>query len=160
LSNHLYDLPLQAVRWFPVVFITAIICWGYYAYVVQLCFCKFLANLFFEKNIYSVTITSNIERVLYLVPAHILLILFMWSYFATIFTPVGAPDKRVSFDPNFHRFLQLENNPILIQFSATPELLQALDGAASYQHKNAILEHHVRLFSLPVTMRDFTGGTN
>ncbi|KAJ8298493.1 hypothetical protein KUTeg_025024 [Tegillarca granosa] len=62
------------VRWFPVVFITAIVFWSYYAYVIQMC-------IFTVDNIG--------EKVFYLILYHPLLILFMWSYARTIFTPTG-----------------------------------------------------------------------
>ena len=31
------------VRWTPVLFITAVIVWSYYAYVIQMCICKYSA---------------------------------------------------------------------------------------------------------------------
>ncbi|XP_033743053.1 palmitoyltransferase ZDHHC15B-like isoform X1 [Pecten maximus] len=65
----------DVVRWFPVVFITAVVVWSYYAYVVQLC---------------ALTVPSIIEKVVYLILYHPLLILFMWSYARTI---MAAPGK-------------------------------------------------------------------
>lgn len=32
---------ISFIRWLPVIFILALLCWAYFAYVVQLCFCKF-----------------------------------------------------------------------------------------------------------------------
>lgn len=34
-------LCINALKWLPVLLITVIVGWSYYAYVVQLCFCKY-----------------------------------------------------------------------------------------------------------------------
>ncbi|XP_048772948.1 palmitoyltransferase ZDHHC15B-like isoform X5 [Ostrea edulis] len=67
------------VRWFPVVFISAIIVWSYYAYVVQMCI---------------FTVPNIAEKVLYLLIYHPILALFIWAYGKTIFTPVGAVPRQ------------------------------------------------------------------
>src|SRR5258707_295791 len=65
---------VRVCKWFPVVFIVAVLSWGYYAYVIQLC-------LF--------TIDSVILKVIYMTLFHAIYVLTMWSYWQTIFTDNG-----------------------------------------------------------------------
>lgn len=44
---------------------------------------------------FSDSVECLFERVIYLIIFHILLILFLWSYYQTIFSPVGRPRKEV-----------------------------------------------------------------
>ncbi|XP_024947591.1 palmitoyltransferase ZDHHC15B isoform X5 [Cephus cinctus] len=70
---------LKAIKWIPVIFILTIVFWSYYAYVVQLCY---------------YTIDSYVQKAFYLFFFHILFLLFLWSYWQTVFTElVGVPDK-------------------------------------------------------------------
>lgn len=65
---------LKAVKWIPVLFISIIVGWSYYAYVIQLCL---------------VTVESTIEKILYLVFYHLFFVMFCWCYAQTIFTNIG-----------------------------------------------------------------------
>ncbi|KAI9563284.1 hypothetical protein GHT06_010742 [Daphnia sinensis] len=86
----------NALKWIPVVFIVTVIVWSYYAYVVQLCF----SNNKFDCSIFPV---------FYLVIYHVLLVMLGWSYWQTIFTPVGTVPKQFRLSAaDLERFEQAE----------------------------------------------------
>jgi len=66
------------LKWIPVIFILAVIAWSYYAYVVQMCI---------------LTIESVPKKVIYLCIYHVLIILFLWSYYRTMFNSSIGPPK-------------------------------------------------------------------
>ncbi|XP_021938661.1 palmitoyltransferase ZDHHC15-like isoform X4 [Zootermopsis nevadensis] len=110
---------VSAVKWIPVIFIVTIIVWSYYAYVIQLC---------------SLTVTDNVERVLYLIGYHILFAVFMWAYWQTIFTEIGrVPSK----------------------FKMPRAELERLEQAESEEAQRQILERFAQ--DLPITNRTVTG---
>ncbi|KAG9467349.1 hypothetical protein GDO78_015120 [Eleutherodactylus coqui] len=59
----------RVVGWIPVLFITLVVCWSYYAYMLELCV------------------------FIYLVFFHIFFIMFVWSYWKTIFSFPANPSK-------------------------------------------------------------------
>lgn len=65
---------ISLVKWLPVLFIVSVLCWGYYAYAIQLCF-------FNLQNV--------IVRVIFLVVFHYLMLMTLWSYYQTVFTEPG-----------------------------------------------------------------------
>uniref|UniRef100_A0A8C5Z4X4 Palmitoyltransferase n=1 Tax=Marmota marmota marmota TaxID=9994 RepID=A0A8C5Z4X4_MARMA len=74
----------RVVGWVPVLFISFVIIWSYYAYVVELC---------------AFTISGNEETgktVVYLVAFHLFFVMFVWSYWMTVFTSPAIPSKEVN----------------------------------------------------------------
>lgn len=72
-------LVAKAITWLPVCFIMAVVGWSYYAFVVQL-------NLFIVESL--------AEKVPFILFYHIILVLFIWSYWQTISAPTcSAPPK-------------------------------------------------------------------
>lgn len=70
---------VRAFKWTPVVFISAVVFWSYYAYVIQMC-------LF--------TVPSIPEKIVYLLVYHPLFVMFIWSYWQTIFTAAAKVPKQ------------------------------------------------------------------
>ncbi|XP_033631568.1 palmitoyltransferase ZDHHC15B-like isoform X2 [Asterias rubens] len=72
---------LKICGWFPVLFISAVIVWSYYAYVVELC-------------IFILIDRSIPLFLLYLVLYHAFLVMFLWAYWRAVWTPVArAPSE-------------------------------------------------------------------
>uniref|UniRef100_A0A8C5WXF6 Palmitoyltransferase n=1 Tax=Laticauda laticaudata TaxID=8630 RepID=A0A8C5WXF6_LATLA len=64
--------------WVPVLFICSILAWSYYAYVAQLCL---------------LTISNIGEKMMCLIAYHLFFMMFLWSYWKTIFTLPMNPSK-------------------------------------------------------------------
>ncbi|XP_069747487.1 palmitoyltransferase ZDHHC20-B isoform X4 [Narcine bancroftii] len=79
--SHVLRCCQRVVGWIPVLFIALVVCWSYYAYVIELC---------------VFTIQSIGEKVVYLVVFHLSFIMFVWSYWKTIFTSPARPSKEFS----------------------------------------------------------------
>ncbi|XP_077014945.1 palmitoyltransferase ZDHHC20 isoform X5 [Tamandua tetradactyla] len=71
----------RAVGWVPVLFIAFVVVWSYYAYVVELCVYTISGN------------GENGKAVVYLVAFHLFFVMFVWSYWMTIFTSPASPSK-------------------------------------------------------------------
>ncbi|XP_036379674.1 palmitoyltransferase ZDHHC15B-like [Megalops cyprinoides] len=69
----------RIVSWVPVMIITSVVLWSYYAYVFELC-------LF--------TLRNTLEKVAYLLVFHVCFVMFSWTYWKSIFTPPSSPSKK------------------------------------------------------------------
>jgi len=89
------QLCCECFKWTPVVFIASIAGWSYYAYVVQMCI---------------LTVDSIFEKIIFLLLYHPILILFLWSYWQTIFSkPITPPKEFYLSQPEWTR-LEGEKN--------------------------------------------------
>jgi len=66
-------------KWVPVLVISSVVAWSYYAYVVHLCI---------------LTVESNVEKALLLILYHVSVTLFLASYWRTVWTRPGDIPKR------------------------------------------------------------------
>ncbi|KAL4657368.1 putative palmitoyltransferase ZDHHC20 isoform X1 [Arapaima gigas] len=72
----------RALSWLPVLFIALVVAWSYYAYVLELCLCV-LCDL---------SVFCSLAGI-YLAVFHLCFIMFVWSYWRTIFTKPANPAK-------------------------------------------------------------------
>jgi len=80
----LCGLCVRLFKWLPVVVISAILSWSYYAYVVQLCL---------------LTADSDVEKVLLLILYHFVLTVFLAAYYRTVMTSPGGIPKQFRLSP-------------------------------------------------------------
>ncbi|KAI1296864.1 Palmitoyltransferase ZDHHC2 [Halotydeus destructor] len=66
----------QLFKWLPVLFVACVLLWGYYAFVVQLCF----------LTLDSETSSSLAVRTFCLLGFHLLYLMTVWSYWRTVAT--------------------------------------------------------------------------
>lgn len=120
-SSHPCSLCVRLLKWVPVLFIMAIVVWSYFAYVIQL-------------NI--LTIESIPKKVIYLLVYHTLLVLFLASYYQTVFMPPTKIPK---------------------QFRLAPHDVETYEVAATDEARRAVLETLVERRGLPVANRTVSG---
>lgn len=87
------------LNWTPIVFVTGILIYGYYVYVIEYC-CKGRGDMGMRLTSQwpCVVLTlleydppQTVKAVLYLVTIHVLVLLFGVSYVRTIFQSPGSP---------------------------------------------------------------------
>ncbi|KAL1266418.1 hypothetical protein QQF64_002093 [Cirrhinus molitorella] len=86
----------RGLSWIPVIFINLVVCWSYYAYVVELC-------------IY--TISNTEEQVIYLIVFHVFFFMFIWSYWKTIISKPESPSKEFCLPKVDKELYEKEENP-------------------------------------------------
>ncbi|XP_059400540.1 palmitoyltransferase ZDHHC20-A-like isoform X1 [Carassius carassius] len=94
--SHVLKCCQRGLAWIPVIFINAVVCWSYYAYVVELC-------------IY--TISNTEEQVIYLLVFHVFFFMFIWSYWKTIISKPVGPSKEFCLPKVDKELYEKEENP-------------------------------------------------
>uniref|UniRef100_A0A670HZD5 Palmitoyltransferase n=1 Tax=Podarcis muralis TaxID=64176 RepID=A0A670HZD5_PODMU len=85
--SHVLKCCQKVLAWVPVVFIALVVAWSYYAYVVELC-------LF-----------------VYLVVFHLSFVMFVWSYWKTIFTSPASPSNEFCLSKSDKEQYEKEERP-------------------------------------------------
>ncbi|XP_045779032.1 palmitoyltransferase ZDHHC15B-like isoform X1 [Maniola jurtina] len=139
----------RAFKWLPVLLIVAIVTWSYYAYVYQLCFC---------------TIESTVQQCIYLFLYHVLLIMFAWSYWRTIFADIKPiPDKYKLPEAELEKLLSAETEDaqrtILENFAKDLSIVtRTMSGSVRYCNRCVLVKpdraHHCSICARCVLKMD------
>ncbi|XP_062856445.1 palmitoyltransferase ZDHHC15B [Trichomycterus rosablanca] len=109
--------------WIPVLIITAVALWSYYAYVFELC-------LF--------TVQNTFEKAAYLSLFHVCFVMFCWTYWKAIFTPPASPSKKFHLSYRDKERYEMEERPevqkqILVDIAKRlPIVTRAQSGAVRF----------------------------
>uniref|UniRef100_A0A1A7Y9D8 Palmitoyltransferase n=2 Tax=Iconisemion striatum TaxID=60296 RepID=A0A1A7Y9D8_9TELE len=127
----------RVFSWIPVLIITAVVLWSYYAYVFELC-------LF--------TISNTFEKVVYLLVFHVCFVMFSWTYWKSIFTPPATPCKKFQLSYSDKQRYEMEERPdaqkqILVEIAKKlPIFTRAQSGAIRFCDRCQVLKpdrcHH------------------
>ncbi|XP_038556167.1 palmitoyltransferase ZDHHC15B [Micropterus salmoides] len=127
----------RVFSWIPVLIITSVVLWSYYAYVFELC-------LF--------TLTNPFEKVAYLLVFHVCFVMFSWTYWKSIFTPPASPCKKFQLSYSDKQRYEMEERPdaqkqILVEIAKKlPIFTRAQSGAIRFCDRCQVLKpdrcHH------------------
>ncbi|XP_076131094.1 palmitoyltransferase ZDHHC15A [Alosa pseudoharengus] len=67
---------VSVLSWIPVIILTMVVVWSYYAYVVQLCL---------------ITLTGTARKVMHLLMFHVCFGMFSWAFWRSVFTTPSSP---------------------------------------------------------------------
>ncbi|XP_063088573.1 palmitoyltransferase ZDHHC20 isoform X7 [Cavia porcellus] len=93
----------RVVGWVPVLFIAFVVAWSYYAYVVELC-------VFTIEEMRKQRNEDHGKTVVYLVAFHLFFVMFVWSYWMTIFTSPATPCKEFYLSTSEKEAYEKEDN--------------------------------------------------
>lgn len=140
---------VHSIKWIPVLFLVGMIGWSYYAFVVQLCI---------------FTVESLVEKLLYLIIYHIVFVIFLWTYWLTIFTPPATvPRKFLLPREEFEKMTQTPSEAahraILESFAQTlPVYNRTINGAVRFCEKCQVVKpdraHHCSVCGVCVLKMD------
>ncbi|KAM4696690.1 palmitoyltransferase ZDHHC15 [Rhinophrynus dorsalis] len=139
----------RVLSWLPVLIITLVVLWSYYAYVWELCF---------------VTLTNYLEQAFYLVMFHVFFLMFGWTYWKSIFTPPKQPTKKFLLPFQEHERYYNEESPevqrqILAEFSKQlPVYTRTGSGAIRFCDKCQMIKpdrcHHCSVCGMCILKMD------
>lgn len=143
LGNRIIQFVISVIRWVPVLFVTLIVGWAYYTFVVLFCLHDVLdAGL------------KPPQKILYLIAFHALLLMFLWSYVQTVISPIGKPSQLFFIPPQIREHMaaassEIEFRSILEEFAkeqCIPVANRAIEGGVRFCIKCSCLKpdrsHH------------------
>uniref|UniRef100_A0A182PEM8 Palmitoyltransferase n=1 Tax=Anopheles epiroticus TaxID=199890 RepID=A0A182PEM8_9DIPT len=140
---------VRTMKWLPVLFIASVIGWSYYAFVIQLSF---------------FTVTNIVQRILFLLFYHAVLVMFLWSYYQTVFTDIGrVPSRflvpRAELDRIVRATNEVEQKEILETFAKElPVVTRTLNASVRFCDKCRLIKpdraHHCSVCGVCVLKLD------